>query len=159
MKLFNRILHVVSYKAIVFFLNCFNMKPSIPTSCLIGTIGCRLSADAPRRLRLPLPRYPHPDVRRRLQLRANSVLSLSLHNPHLYTQTHHGQKAKTQRNVAAGCSHGPSERFLPRRADAQSRPHIRQNGYKMLGQRRATTHHRVPKSLSTTHREKAVAYA
>lgn len=104
------------------------------------------------------PATRRPDVRRRLQLRANSVLSLSLHNPDLYTQTHHGQKAKTQRNVAAGCSHGPSERFLPRRADAQSRPHIRQNGYKMLGQRRATTHHRVPKSLSTTHREKAVAY-
>lgn len=58
------------------------------------------------------PATRRPDVRRRLQLRANSVLSLSLHNPHLYTQTHHGQKAKTQRNVAAGCSHGPSERFL-----------------------------------------------
>lgn len=41
-----------------FFFYCFNMKPSIPTSCLIGTIGCRLSADAPRRLRRPLPPLP-----------------------------------------------------------------------------------------------------
>lgn len=133
------------------------MKPLIPTSYLTCALGCRLAAALPHAD--CGSRYPPPWRWRRLQLRA--MCALSLCSSHVHIQTHNRQNAKTLQNVPAGCLRGPSEGFEPRHADAQScrsRTHIRENRWKMLHRRRATTHRRFLRSISNTHKRNALAF-